>query len=211
MNVWTVLSNPTSQECGRLFWLWLHIQEQHCLNNTSHKAAFPLSSLPPQAMPTKSVHVASWCTWSHKWSAQKNSLEFYFRLLFSPPRSAPWYTSPHSCINSWLWQSTGRGVGWAPMSKEEGEPGLFKLSLPSEKCSKKYSPSCMKCKSTGLDCQLLSVCMKNFYKIGKPLHTKYEDHPDLFLLRGLFSVCYCCEPRWLWLFNVIMLLDTIWN
>lgn len=137
MNTWTVPINAASQGHWRGPWLWLHIKEQHCLNNTSHRAAFFLCSCPPQAMPT---NVASWCTQSQKWSDQvcKN---FFFRFLFYPPRSAPWNILPDSCINSWFWQSTGREVGWASDSKE-GDPGLFKLSLPSEKCSKNHSPSC---------------------------------------------------------------------
>lgn len=53
MNAWTVHTNPTSRGRRGALWLWLHTQEQRCLNNTSHKAAFPLPSLPPQAMPTK--------------------------------------------------------------------------------------------------------------------------------------------------------------
>lgn len=125
-----------------------------------------------------------------------------FRFLFSLLRSPPWSILPHSCINSWLCQSTGREVRWAPMSKG-GEPGLFKLSLPSEKCSKNHSPSCMKSKSTGLDCKLLSVCMKNLYKIGRLLHTNMR-LALICLFCGGCSQCY--GPCWL--FN-IMLLDTI--
>lgn len=111
---------------------------------------------------------------------------FFSRFLFSPPRSPPWNLLPHSCINSWLWQSTGREVGWTPMSKE-GEPGLFKLPLPSEKCSKNHSSSCMKSKSTGLDCQLLSVCMKNLYKTGRPLPTNMRPALICFFLGAVVS------------------------
>lgn len=121
------------------------------------------------------------------------------RFLFSPPRSAPWNILPHSCVNSWLWQSTGGKVGWASMSKE-GDPGLFKLSLPSEKCSKNHSPSCMKPKSTGLHCQLLSVCIKNLYKTGRPLHTNMRLALICFFCGGC-SQCY--GPCWL--FNIMWL------
>ena len=40
----------------------------------------------------------------------------------------------------------------------------------------------MKCKSTGLDCQLLSAWIKNLYKSGKPLHTKMR----------LALICFFC-------------------
>lgn len=192
MNTWIVPTNAASQGQRRGLWLWLHIKEQHCLSNSS--------LLPTPSYANKSVqNVASWCTWSQKWFGWK---KFFFRFLSSPPRSAPWSILPHSCVNSWLWQSTGREVGWAPMSRG-GEPGLFKLSLPSGKCSKNHSPSCMKSKSTGLDCQLLSVCMKNLYKIGRPLHTSMR----LALICLFCGGCSQCFGS-CWLFN-IMLLDTI--
>lgn len=130
--------------------------------------------------------------------------EFFFfsGSFFSPPRSASWNILPHSCINSWFWQSTGREMGWTPTSKE-GEPGLFKLPLPSEKCSKNHRSSCMKSKSTRLDCQLLSVCKKDLYKTGRPLHTNVRLALNCFSCGGC---CQCYGPCWL--FN-IMLLDSI--
>lgn len=117
----------------------------------------PSSLSPTSGYANRGVHVASWSTRSQEWSGQKNSLEFDFRFLFSAARSAHRYISTSSCINSWLWRSSGRGVGWIQMSKREAEPGLFKLPFPSERCSKNHSLSCMKFKSTALENQLLSV------------------------------------------------------
>lgn len=175
MNAWTVPTNAASQGQRRGLWLWLHIKEQHCLNNTSQRAAFFLCSCPPQAMPTE-VFMGLPDVPDHR--SDQDGKKIISRYLFSPPRSAPWKLLPHSCVNSWLWQSTGREVGWASVSK--GEPGLYKLSLPSEKCSKNHSPSCMN----------WSRLPAAFSVYGQPVQNweapayKSETSSDLFLLLG---------------------------